>query len=168
MNNKLLGYQPMTYKEQKELIDYTYQSAGRNKFSICSLSNPLFINTLWSYLYKTYGEKKYGYLPYWAGQKQYLNKSFFDYDTNHVQTRFLIIEPMVGINEFSRKATIYSEDEVSVIEETKQFGQIIIQKRRLEKNNNLLQDSQNLSPEDSLSMKKLQKTDPRYSCFVYY
>jgi len=168
LNNKLLAYQLMLLKDEKKLIDYTYLSAGKSPFSICSVSNPLFINTLWSTLYKIYGEKKYGYLPVWAGQKQYLNKSYLDYDTTHVKTRYLIIEPEIGIPLIAKKATIYAEDQVSILEEEKKFGDLIIQKRRLENNKQLLKSSQNLSLEEIQSINITNKIDPRYTCFIDY
>lgn len=168
-NVKLLSYQPMIYKDQKQLIDYTYQSSNNSKFSICAISNPLFINTLWSYLYKTYGETKYKTVPFWSGQKQLFIKSLIPYDNSHVPVRYLIIEPLIGVNDFARRATIFAEDQVSVLEEEKKFGEIVIQKRRLENNKELLIDTQNLEAEEILRLKGLlSNTDPRYSCFVNY
>jgi hypothetical protein len=69
-NTTFLAYQPMLYKDQKAVADYTYQSSGKKKFSICTVSNPLFVNTLWSTVYKVHGEKTYGYMPSWSGPGQ--------------------------------------------------------------------------------------------------
>jgi len=166
-NNKILAYQNMFYGDQKKLIEYTYKSSNNKKFSICAVSNPLFINVLWSVLYKTYGEDKYGFSPVWSGQKQYLIPSLIDYDLNHEQIRFMIIEPTLGIIDNAKKATIYLEDQVTIIEEVKKFGEITVQKRRFTNNKNLLKDSQNLSASE-IETVKILITDPRYTCSIEY
>jgi hypothetical protein len=168
MNNKILAYQHMLYGEQKQLIEYTYKMSNHKPFSICAVTNPLFINTLWSILYKTYGENKYGYSPTWSGQKQYFIPSLMSFDAKHDLTRFLIIEPMIGIPDIAKKTTIYLEDQISVLEDEKKFGEIIVQKRRLEQNKSLLSDSQNLTSEEIQTIMITQKIDPRYSCFINY
>jgi hypothetical protein len=167
-NNKILAYQHVFYGDEKRLVDYSYKAAGYKNFSICAVSNPLFINTLWSVLFKTYGQTKYGYAPVWSGQKQYFIPSMMSYDSNHEAIRFLIIEPMTGIPEIAKKTTIYLEDQVSVLEDEKKFGEIIIQKRRLEKDKSLLRDSQNLTPVEIQTIKTTQRIDPRYSCSIDY
>ena len=52
------------------LVDYTYQEADGKSFSISSLTSPLYVNTLWSYLYNWHGVNKYGSLPHWLGRDQ--------------------------------------------------------------------------------------------------
>jgi|YNPMSStandDraft_1061717.scaffolds.fasta_scaffold21853_2 hypothetical protein len=168
---KLFSLQPLVYTYEKKLIDYTYSESNKSKnknFSICVVSNPLFINTLWSYLYFFYGQKKYNYLPYYAGPKQYLNKNFLPYDKNHVKLRFLIIEPLGGIPDYAKKATIYKEDKVSKLIEEKKFGDIIVQKRILTENKNELVDTQRLSPQEKNELEKITKNDHRYSCYHTY
>ena len=155
---------PLLYKDEKKAIDYTYNQAEGKKFSICGVTNPLFINTVWSYLYKTYGEKKYGYLPFWAGQKQYLNRSFLSYDKEKPKLRFLILEPLIGIPDYSQKATIFLEDHVSELVEEKQFGHLKIQKR-------ILRDKPLPITKKELEksgLKGVIEADPRYSCFIDY
>jgi len=165
-NSKLFSYQPITYRDEKELIDYTYNSSN-DKFSVCALTNPFFINTLWSSLYKIYGEKKFGYLPFWSGQKQYLNKTFLEYDKNHVNTRYLIIEPPSGISPQSKMLTIYLEDRVSKLVEEKKFGSLIIQKRQLLQGEKPL-STQKLTTEEINNINYINERDPRYSCFNSY
>jgi len=168
---KLFSLQPLVYKYEKELIDYTYSELNRSKnknFSICVVSNPLFINTLWSYLYFFYGKNNYNYLPYYAGPKQYLNKNFLPYDRNHTKLRFLIIEPLGGIPEHAKKATIYKEDQVSKLIEEKRFGDIVVQKRILTENKSELVDTQKLSSQEKNELEKITKSDPRYSCYHTY
>jgi len=53
-----------------DAVDYTYQEAAGDAFSISTITNPYGYNTLWSYLYSWYGQEKYGYLPHWYGMDQ--------------------------------------------------------------------------------------------------
>lgn len=165
MSSELFAYQDMSYKDQKELIDYTYQSAVKEKFSICAITNPFFVNTLWSYLYKMYGEKKYGYVPFWSGAEQTINKTFLPYDTDHADTRYLIIEPPSGVTELSIKTTVYLEDNVSKLIEEKQFGAIRVQKRKLLKGESP-HGTQHLTPKDLEKIHLAIRTDHRYSCYT--
>lgn len=143
----LFALQTLVLKNEKEAIDYTYESAKGEKFSICALTNPVTINTLWSYLYKYYGEKKYGYIPNWSGKKQFMHSSYLPYDQEHLPRRYLIIEPLGGIPEFAKWATIYQEDQVSILEEEKRFGDLIVQKRILDYNKGDPRETQGLSEE---------------------
>jgi len=165
---KRVAYQNLILKDQKDMIDYTYASVQKEPFSVCAITNPLFVNTIWSYLYHWYGNQTYGYTPTWSGQKQIHLDSLIPYDTEHEQTRYLIIEPMIGIPEIAKQATIYLEDQVSVIEDQKRFGEIVVQKRRLEPNKELRSDSQELTPEEIKSININTKIDPRYSCYLSY
>ena len=47
----------MLLSKQIATIDYTYKLANGKPFSINSLTSPLWINIVWTYLYKWYGEK---------------------------------------------------------------------------------------------------------------
>ena len=155
----MLVKNPLLYRDEKNVINYTYQSFPKHKFSICALTNPLFINVLWSFLYETYGYNQYRYLPYWAGQKQYFIATSLPYDKNHVANRILILEPLIGIPQHALRATIYMENKVSDLIEEKKIGNITVQKRRL-----------NLGKKSLLNkrLEDLIKIDPRYSCFNNY
>lgn len=168
MGMKRIAYQNLTLKDEKALVNYTYNAAKKSDFSVCAVTNPLFVNTLWSYLFFSYGQNSYGYVPTWAGQRQdYIESLLYD-DVNHATTRYLIIEPMIGIPDIAKKATIYYEDQVSVLEEERKFGDITVQKRRLEENTSLLKDTQGLTTDEINSIKATQLTDPRYSCYLTY
>lgn len=159
-NTKLLATKPVILKDELKIIDYTYQQSKNKPFSICAVTEPLFINTLWSFLYKFYGEKKYGYLPYWSGPKQYLNKTFLEYDKNKVKNRFLIIENQAGIPQIATETTIYAENKISQIKEEKIFGNLIVQKREFLKTKDKSSINSNLE--------SVLNSDPRYSCFSQY
>lgn len=167
-STKLFALQPLTYKVEKDLVDYTYQASNKKPFSICAVSNPLFINTLWSQLYMTYGKQQYRYTPTWAGQKQFLNVSYLPYDINHEKIRYLILEPMGGIPEFAKKVTIYVEDKHSKLIEEKQFGDLIVQKRQLLEPGEEPKSSQTLTPYEIGDVIRVSTGEPRYSCYVNY
>lgn len=163
ISGRIFAYQYMFYGQEKDLIDYTYREAKGKPFSICALTNPLFINTLWSALYKFYGEKTYRYLPFWSGQEQYQNKTFLPYDKKQ-EIRYLILEPPTGIQPVAVKATIYLEDQVSTVYEVKKFGNLEVQKRLWNKDQTVRNDSQNLSPGEKAEIESIVAQDPRYLC----
>lgn len=160
-NVRLTGVQRILFKDEKRLVDYTYNQSKGKSFSICAVTNPLFINTTWSFLYKFYGEKKYGYLPYWSGPDQHLNTSYLPYDTERPKLRFLILEPKEGIPDYAFKATLFLENHVSELIEEKKFGEIIVQKRiLLPKPKKITEEELNKS-----EVGDIIKTEPRYSCY---
>jgi hypothetical protein len=102
---RLFAYQNSTYKNVKQVVDYTYRSNPSSTFGVCSVSNPLFINTLWSFAYSN----KENHLPYWTGPKQELNINHLPPLSKalnkEVKTMFLIIEPQGGILLIKRRGT---------------------------------------------------------------
>lgn len=126
---------PITLKTAKQVIDYTYVKSDKRDFAICSISEPLFINTLWSFLYSTYGKEKYGYLPYWTGQKQILNESFIPYAQKKYTTKFIIRESLSGIPDFAPRSTYYIEDKQNTLVEEKTFNVLAVQQRKFSKEN---------------------------------
>lgn len=164
----LLSAIPSVLVDARSTIDYTYKNSEDKEFSICAITNPLFTNTTLSFLYLTYGKPKYGFMPYWSGQKQHLFEGKFEYDTKKTEGRYLIIEPPVGIPVEAVQATIYMEDQVSKIIEEKKFGNYTVQKRVFLKKNEDIIDSQNLTKEDISLAKGRINADPRYSCFNDY
>lgn len=118
----------MYLNNEKELIDYTYKASKNETFSISSLTNPLYVNTTWAYLYQFYGEKKYGYLPYWYGKDQ---RGFLGSLKSGPGKKYhyLIIESTVGIWDIYVAKIIYDQDKVSDLLEEKQFGRLRVQKR---------------------------------------
>ncbi len=165
---RLLSKQNFILADEKKLIDYTYQSSKEKEFSVCALTNPLFVNTLWSYLYNWYGKDKYGYIPYWAGQEQTNADNKLPYDKKHVSERYLIIEPPVGMPDFVKKVFIYMEDNTSTLQDEKKFGDLIVQKRKLHTDLSEFTNSQNLTSQEIKSIKSKIKIDPRYTCYTTY
>jgi hypothetical protein len=58
------------YHDLIAAVDYTYQTAAGQPFSISTITNPYGYNSMWAYLYSTYGQDKYGYTPSWYGPDQ--------------------------------------------------------------------------------------------------
>jgi hypothetical protein len=128
--NPLSVQQGITTKFEKEIVNYTYEGAKGKAFIINSITNPLYINTTWSYLYEYYGKNKYNYLPYWGGRSQvgYLG-NLLEKSPSDTTLRYLIIEPQAGIQEIWKARIIYDEDKISDVIERKQFGNYEVQKR---------------------------------------
>ncbi|MCR4329879.1 MAG: glycosyltransferase family 39 protein [Candidatus Roizmanbacteria bacterium] len=151
----VLGHQPMTYHDEKQVVLYTYEQAHGKPFSICSVSNPLFVNILWSAVYTLNGEK-YGYLPFWAGPSQGASATFLQPDSDHVPLRFLIIEPSNQLPEHALPTTLYAENKISRVVEEKIFGKIRVQKRVVDTNRKIRENSK---------YEEILKRDNRYGCF---
>ena len=120
----------MLLSKQIAAIDYTYKLADGKPFSINSLTSPLWINIVWTYLYKWYGEKTYGYLPSWHGKDQVGQLDSLERIENPLDESFLILEPMAGIPNRYLEETIGEENVDTVVVEEKNFGEIIVQSRK--------------------------------------
>lgn len=119
----------MVLSKQLAAIDYTYQEAKGEPFSTNSLTSPLWIDIVWTYLYKWYGLKNYGYIPEWNGKDQIGQLDSLPKVSKNTSLYFLILEPMAGIPSRYLEQTIQEEDGVSTLIEEKDFGEIRVQKR---------------------------------------
>lgn len=117
-------------KNELAAIDYTYQTGGKN-FSINTVTSPLWINTVWAYLYNWYGQDKFGFVPTFHGRNQAGYLGNLPTVSDQDKTFFLIIEPLAGIPEQFVQDTVGYENTYSVILEQKDFGGIVVQKRSL-------------------------------------
>jgi len=167
-DSTMFNERELILKDEKNAIDYTYKSANGKPFSICAATGPLFINTLWGYLYHWYGLEKYGYLPVWSGQKQDLTQSLLPYDTTHVQNRYFIIESTGLVPQGSLMTMIYLEDMTSKLNETKYFGNITVEKRTLQPLPRIFMDTQKLTLTDLAHLKIILKKEARYTCYNSY
>lgn len=167
-NNSLFELQNLKLIDEKKMIDYTYSSSNTKPFSVCALTNPLFVNTLWSYLYYHYGNVKFGYLPTWSGQRQYINENMLPYDKNKLETSYLIIEPLGPIPEIAKQVTVFAADKKSTLVEEKKFGDLIVQKRKLKQKGEPFADTQGLNKQQIQSFEEILGRDPRYYCVNDY
>ncbi|MEK7521649.1 MAG: hypothetical protein AAB599_02500 [Patescibacteria group bacterium] len=120
----------MLLSKQIAVIDYTYNNAGGNEFSINSVTSPLWINIVWAYLYDWHGNEKYGYTPTFHGKDQ-VGQVIALKTYEPTATNFLIIEPLAGIPPRFAQETISEEDSRSSILEEKHWGELVVQKRKL-------------------------------------
>jgi hypothetical protein len=122
----------MLLSKQISAIDYTYSQAQGKPFSINSLTSPLYINIVWTYLYKWYGFSKYGYVPSWHGRDQIGQLDSLEKVKKPDAISFLIIEPMAGIPPEYLPLTIGEEDSKTKLLDEKYFGELRVQKRGLQ------------------------------------
>ncbi|MCX6705544.1 MAG: hypothetical protein NTV24_00340, partial [Candidatus Woesebacteria bacterium] len=119
----------MLLSKQIAAIDYTYGEAKGEPFSVNSLTSPLYINIVWTYLYKWYGFSKYGYLPSWHGRDQVGQLDSLEKINKPDNISFLIIEPLDGIPPLYLDLTIGEEDSKTKLLDEKHFGTIRVQER---------------------------------------
>jgi len=60
----------MLLSKQLKAIDFTYQESDSGEFGINTITSPLWINIVWTYLYEWHGYGNYGYVPAWHGTDQ--------------------------------------------------------------------------------------------------
>ena len=121
----------LTLHNELAAIDYSYQAANKERFSINTITSPFWINTVWAYLYNWYGFKRYGYLPSFHGRDQTGYLGQLPQVTNQDKVYLLIIEPLDGIPQQFAEGTLGYENSFSKIVEERKFGGIVVQKRIL-------------------------------------
>lgn len=131
-----------TYENVKKVINYTYKNTDTPMFTVNTITSPLFINTTWAYAYNFYGQKQYGFLPYWDGRDQagLLGSMPVRDGQKHVlgETRYLIIEPTTGIPEYFMNQIMGEENSWSELVSEEMIGNFKIQKRKyIESSTNL-------------------------------
>lgn len=121
----------MLLSKQLSLIDKTYELSNSENFSINSLTSPLWINTVWSYLYNWYGQENFGYLPEYHGRDQVgrLGNNLMPASEDTVM-HFLILEPMAGIPQRYLSDTVGFENTTSKLVNDYPFGELILQERK--------------------------------------
>lgn len=131
--NETVIQKGMLLEEQKKILDYIYQSADKQPFSIGALAVPLSVPTTWSYLFEWYGQKQYGYLPVWGGTAAEGFPGSIPIITKRSalpQTQYFIVEPVDNILPKAYIQKVFQEEDyfTKVVEE-KRFGTIMVQKR---------------------------------------
>lgn len=130
--------------DEKRMIDWIYKESNGKPFVVNSVTNPLFVNSNWSYLFNWYGKGKYGYMPIWGGYPQVdvfgSEVAFSDQKIETGLTHFLIIEPTTGIpHEYILAYRVYEHSRGDFIK-SKQFGEFNIEKRILKTNKSFQRD----------------------------
>jgi len=121
----------MTYaNEQKSLITPT-RPLRINNLQSNTITNPLYINTTWAYLYEFMDKVSNKYLPFWGGRDQNGNLRQSTLTNKPTNIRYLIIEPTTGIPDFFVKEAISAENTKSILINTQKVGNFVVQKRSL-------------------------------------
>jgi len=104
-------------KDTLATVDYTYTESSGKPFFIHTITVPLYVSQLWEYLYSWHGQEKFGRLP--SGDSK-------------TTIQYLIIEPGSGLTfEYFKQKAVDELNLTTMVEEKKQFGKIIVEKRRL-------------------------------------
>lgn len=125
--------QGMLLSDQKEILDKIYQDASSQPFAVKALTMPYDVNTTWSYLFEWFGNKKYGYLPYWNGQTAdgYPgNLQVFQIHEKLPEKRYVIIEPIRGVPEHLINQFLREESYFTNIEDEEKIGKFVLQLRK--------------------------------------
>lgn len=123
-----------TVRVYKQVVDYTYTMSGGEPFIINTVTNPLFINTPWEYLYEFYGKRKYGYAPFFGGRSQTGYQHTLENRPFGTKYRYLIVESTIGIPEIYVTKALYEEDKTSDLVEEVKFGYVVVQRRVFNEN----------------------------------
>jgi 4-amino-4-deoxy-L-arabinose transferase-like glycosyltransferase len=127
---ELYVQEDMMLKDEKKVLDKIYQDAAGKPFIINALMMPYKIKTTWAYLFNWYGQKKYGYLPFWGGEDVPGYPGNLPKSTSLKKPRYAIIEPKRGIPQNLQQEFLDSENGYSYpVWETK-IGDFVIQKRQ--------------------------------------
>ncbi len=114
----------MTLKHQLPAIDYTYNQSDKKQFSINTITSPLWVNIVWTYLYNWYGQSHYRYVPHWTGKGQEGQIATLAKSDSLVNNHFLIIEPLGGIPTKFVNETLAEENGNYKMLDENNFGQI--------------------------------------------
>lgn len=139
-NRTLACVWPVTAFEELEAVDYTYQLANQEPFSIDVVAEPYGINMKYGYLYSWYGQKEYGYTPQFTGGSQigYITEGLLQESQDYLPKHFIIYEPgsynyWFSIRTGQSKATresqslfYYRQPPISKLQETQRFGEHIV------------------------------------------
>ncbi|MFC1649239.1 hypothetical protein ACFL2C_00815 [Patescibacteria group bacterium] len=118
----------MILTNQLQAVDYTYKKASGETFSTNALTSPLNTNIVWAYLYKWYGQEKYGYAPYWHGPSQ-VGQVIVLEEGAVADKHFLFIEPLEGIPLDQLHLKIGEENALSKIITETNYESIVVQER---------------------------------------
>jgi hypothetical protein len=123
--------QGMKLTDELQIIDAMYTYAHGDDFTVRVTSMPYKVQTVWSYLFQWYGDKKYGYLPLWENKLIEGYPGFLPMPQKGTTcVRFLVKEPVRGIPEILIHQDEEEENYFSEIESEEKVGLFIIQYRK--------------------------------------
>lgn len=121
--------------DQIRAIAWIYKEAEGKPFTINTVTEPLFINTRWAFLFDWQAKTKYGYMPFWWGETQVDvpgSKIKFS-EWKETDMHFLIIEPSSGPTEDFTKVIKILENQRSEVIKRENFGVFVVEKRKIKK-----------------------------------
>lgn len=125
----------LTLSDEIKVLDWIYQKSQGKPFAINTVTNPLYINTTWAYLFDWYGKKKYQYMPAWLGYPQISvfgsQVKFANIKIEKGMQFYLIFEPPAGIPDAFIRAYPTLENRRSKLIEKKTFGRYIVERRAI-------------------------------------
>lgn len=120
----------MNLVDEKKIIEEMYSVANGKGFTLRLTGIPYKIQTVWFYLLREYGYKKYGYFPYWE------HGNIVGYPgklpvPSHGTTcvRFLVREPMTGLPVELVNLDTQEENFYSAVLDRKEIGMFTIENR---------------------------------------
>jgi hypothetical protein len=121
----------LTLEDEKKVIDRVFELTKGRPFALNTVTNPLFINTTWAYLFKWYAFPKYHYLPTWAGisQKGKAGQQVFSQGFDN-QYLIFIIEPTPGIPELWITAQVEEENLHTKLIQEEKIGTLTLEFRQ--------------------------------------
>jgi len=125
----------MILRDEVKVIDWIYGEASGAPFKLNTITQPLFINSTWAFLFNWYGQSKYGYMPIWWGENQINvpgSKIKFTQDSPAAY-EFLIIEPGATGDDFFVKAVKVLENGRSQFVKSERIGYFTVEKRKITK-----------------------------------
>lgn len=107
-------FQGLYIKTNLELVDYAFDDSAGAQFKTDTVTSPLFISKTWDYLFDWRGKTHFNRVPQREGKPV---------------IGYLILEPYAP--EAFKETAIKKADTEGQLIDTKQFGQVTIQKRLL-------------------------------------
>jgi hypothetical protein len=112
-----------------QLIDYVYQQAQGQPFSLSTLTTPYGFNTTWSYLFNWYGQGRYGYQPVWYGPDQagIAAGNLLLSTDQPLPFHVAIYESPIGIDPWLRDTFATEQGKISSVSTQTTFGSLMVE-----------------------------------------
>jgi len=132
-NSLILPLKPqpmMKLADELRLIDIMYKTAEGSGFTVRLVGIPFRVQTVWAYLFRQYGQEKYGYLPFWeyGNVGEYPGRMPIPIEGTSCK-RFLVIEPTRGLPINLIESAAVEESYFSKRVDSKYVGDFFIEER---------------------------------------
>lgn len=121
----------MKLSHEYKIIDEMYQQANGNGFTVRLSGIPYTVQTVWAYLFHFYGEKKYGYLPFWeTGNILGFPGTLPPPINGTTCVRFRVVEPANGLSEKIINEDLKIEEYFSIYVKQIKVGDFLLETRQ--------------------------------------